>query len=131
MKIALVIVMGMIAGACTQSAKTTTAADEQAIRDLIRQTEAMNNSSDSLGWVSLFEDGAVYMGPGAPEVTTATGLRETAFGDWAFARSRVTGTATPRTGGNAIRVDLKQLVIYRRLPDGSWKIARFISNSNS
>ena len=32
----------VIAGACNESAQTTTAADEQAIRDLIELTEVMN-----------------------------------------------------------------------------------------
>lgn len=128
-----------------------TAADEAVIRDLIRQTAAVNNASDSLGWVALFEDGAVYMPPGHPEVTTRAGLREMAAagfgpyaanvaitpseivisGDWAFARSQVTGTVTSRADGEVIEVDVKQLVVYHRQPDGTWKIARLINNSNS
>ena len=91
------------------------------------------------------------MAPGLPEVNTVARLREMAFtgfrgyaaaiaispvevvvlGDWAFARSRVSGSVTPRSGGDAIPVDLKELVLYRRQPDGGWKIARFISNPNS
>jgi uncharacterized protein (TIGR02246 family) len=132
------------------TATADAAADEAAIRELIRQAETTNNTADSLGWVALFEEDAVYMTQGIPEVTTIAGLREIAssgfaayatsiaispaevviLGDWAFARSRVSGTATPRAGGDDIPVDLKQLVLYRRQPDGGWKIARFINNSN-
>lgn len=126
------------------------AADEAALRALIDRTAALNNAADTTGWVALFEEGAVYMPPGSPAVTTRAGLEEAAAagfgsyateirivpdeivvaGDWAFARSRVTGTATPRAGGEAVSVDVKQLVIYHRQADGAWKIARLITNSN-
>lgn len=146
----LVALVGLIA--CTQAGtESGTASDEAAIRELIAQTAAANNAADTLGWVALFEEGAVYMPPGAPEVSTRTGLKEMAeagfgsyaadvqitpaeiviSGDWAFARSHVTGTVTPRAGGEAVPVDMKQLVIYHRQPDGGWKIARMINNRNS
>lgn len=138
--------------ACMEtSTEADSQADEAAIRELIEQTAAANNAADTLGWVALFEEGAVYMPPGAPEVTTRSGLQEMAaagfgpyaadirttpdeiviLGDWAFARSHVTGTVTPRAGGAAISVDVKQVVIYHRQPDGTWKIARMINNQNS
>jgi ketosteroid isomerase-like protein len=53
-----------------------------------------------------------------------------ANGDWAFARSSVTGTATPLAGGSSIPVDVKQIAIYRLQADGQWRIARLITNSN-
>lgn len=131
--------------------ESDTASDEAAIRELIARTAVANNAADTLGWVGLFEEGAVYMPPGAPEISSREGLKEAAAagfgsyaadvqiapaeivisGDWAFARSRVTGSVTPRAGGELIRVDIKQLVIYHRQPDGSWKIARLINNRNS
>jgi uncharacterized protein (TIGR02246 family) len=138
--------------ACMETTTDTdTRADEAAIRELIEQTAAANNAADTLGWVALFEEGAVYMPPGTQEVTTRSGLLEMAaagfgpyaadiettpaeiviLGDWAFARSHVTGTVTPRGGGDAIPVDVKQIVIYHRQPDGRWKIARMINNRNS
>jgi len=42
----------------------------------------------------------------------------------------VTGTLTPNRNANPIRVDGKEIIIYRRQPDGSWKIARLIENSS-
>ncbi len=95
--------------ACGQGrVESDPAADEAAIRELIRQTAAANNAADTLGWVALFEEDAVYMPPGTPEVTTREGLLEAAAagfggyaaaieitpaeivvsGDWAFARAR-------------------------------------------
>jgi uncharacterized protein (TIGR02246 family) len=148
---ATLLAIAGLTGCARPGVESDTASDEAAIRELIAQTAAANNAADTLGWVSLFEEGAVYMPPGAPEVTTRAGLREMAaagfgpyaaaiqitpteiviLGDWAFARSQVTGTVTPRTGGDAVTVDVKQLVIYHRQRDGSWKIARLINNRNS
>lgn len=151
MRVLLVILLLTPAIGCARPAAPDVAADHAAIRELIRQTAAANNASDTLGWVNLFEDGAVYMPPGHPEVTTRAGLREMAeagfgpyaadvvitpaevivSGDWAFARSQVTGTVTSRVDGEVIPVDVKQLVVYRRQPDNSWKIARLMNNPNS
>lgn len=152
MKKVIAAIVALASGACTgTSVQTDSAADEAAIRDLIQQTAAFNNQADSLGWVSLFDDEAVYMAPDMPAVTTEAGLRSVAssgfgdyqadvsiepaeiviLGDWAFARSVVTGTVTARAGGDVIPVDVKQLVLYRRQADGSWKIARLMINSNS
>lgn len=137
-------------GGCSRASHNTDA-DEAAIRELVRQTAAANNAADTLAWVALFDEGAVYMAPGMPEVTGRDGLMDVAaagfgpyaaavkitpieievLGDWAFARSHVSGSVTPRAGGDPIVVDSKQLVLYRRQLDGSWKIARLIMNSNS
>jgi ketosteroid isomerase-like protein len=145
----VLLLLGVLGlGACASAPDRE--ADLRALRGILERTEALNNEGDVDGWTSLFEDGAVYMPPGQPAVTTRDGLRELARagfgswrsriritpdeivpgGDWAFARTRVTGTATPVAGGEPISVDIKELVIYRRQPDRSWKIARLIGNSN-
>ncbi len=51
-------------------------------------------------------------------------------GDWAFARTAVTGTFTPKDGSTPMELDLKEIAIYRRQADGTWKVARLIGNSN-
>lgn len=146
----LLPLMGLI-GCAPAAIESATAADEAAIRELIVQTATANNTADTLGWLELFEEGAVYMPSGMPAVTTRAGLEQAAAagfgpyaadilitpveivisGDWAFARSNVTGTVTSRTDGQVIPVEVKQLVIYHRQPDGDWKIARLMSNANS
>lgn len=151
-RLTLAIVLTAVWTACGGTPGDRDASDDEAaIRELIRRTAAANNAADTVGWVALFEDGAVYMAPGMPAVTGRADLLDVAaagFGpyaaaveitpieiaiinDWAFARSQVTGTVTPRAGGEAIPVDVKQLVLYHRQPDGSWRIARLIMNSNS
>ena len=139
-----------VLAACGQTG-TDTRADVAAIEALIERTAAANNAADTTGWVALFDADAVYMPPGMPEVTGVKGLTDVAaagfgpyaadvtitpseiqiLGDWAFARSQVGGTVTPRAGGEPVQVDVKQLVLYRRQSDGSWKIARLMVNRNS
>lgn len=122
--------------------------DLAAIRAVLAATAAANNAGDVAAWVRLFSDDAVYMAPGAAPVTTregreavaAAGFRHQAdvhieadeikvLGEWAFARTHVTGTVRLHGTGEVVEVDVKQLVLYVR--DGDhWKIARMISNSN-
>jgi uncharacterized protein (TIGR02246 family) len=126
------------------------ARDVAAIRAVIDRAQDANNAGDITGWVALFEERAVYMPPGMEPVTTRQGLEDAAIsgfsryrsniritvdelevlGDWAWARTTVTGTATPYGDGNPIRIDMKALQILRRQPDGSWKVSRYINNRN-
>jgi uncharacterized protein (TIGR02246 family) len=120
-----------------------------AIRTLIQRAVEANNAGAVEAWVDLFAHDAVYMAPGAPSVTTRAGLLEVAragfrhqasidiepleiqiLGDWAFARTRVSGSVRLQGTGEVVSVDVKEIVIYRRGEDGDWKIARLISNSN-
>lgn len=123
---------------------------QRPIVDLIQRTAQANNAGDVEEWVGLFAEGAVYMPPGAPAVTTRRGLVEIAeagfrhdseieiepmeivvTGPWAYARNEVSGTVTIDPTGEEVTVDVKQIVIYRRTESGEWRIARLISNSNS
>jgi uncharacterized protein (TIGR02246 family) len=98
----------------------------------------------------LFARDFVYMANGAPPVTSRealvavakTGFRnKTAVeikpveiqvvGDWAFARTAVTGSVTLAESGRVVSIDVKQLVIYRKNEQGTWRIARLIGNSNT
>ena len=51
-------------------------------------------------------------------------------GDVAVDQFHWTVDSTPRTGGNAIHDEGKCIWIWRRQPDGSWKVARAIWNSD-
>jgi uncharacterized protein (TIGR02246 family) len=137
--------------ACAQSVpRVDHAADSTVIRGLIDRATAANNAGDIEGWVALFEENAIYMPPGSPEVTAIDGLRKAAaagftrfnadiriipaelvvLGDWAFSRSQVTGSVTPKAGGDPIPINIKQLTLYHRQADSTWRIARLINNSN-
>jgi uncharacterized protein (TIGR02246 family) len=125
-------------------------ADVAAITALIDRAADVNNSGDIAEWTALFTDDAVYMPDGRPSVTGRDALEGAAvshfnryrfnidiapdeiqvLGDWAFARTTVTGTLTPYGSGNPVRVDGKEIVILRRQPNGGWRVARLIENSN-
>ena len=129
-------------------------ADKAAIRALISRAVEASQAGDAAAWAALFADGGVYMRPNGPEITTRTGLQEFAqlylgqyqsqvaispveievFGDWGFARTSVKGTIQARAGGDPvpdpIPVDGKEIGIYRRQQDGTWKLWRLIGNSN-
>lgn len=49
-------------------------------------------------------------------------------GGWAFMRGHFTLVVTPRAGGEPVRQRGKHLLIWRRQPDGAWKVARDIWN---
>ena len=124
--------------------------DVTAIRALIDRAQDANNAGDIEGWVALFEEGAIYMPPSMDPVMTRQGLEDAAisgfsryrsniriavdevevWGDWAYARTTITGTATPYGDGNPIQIDMKALQILRRQPDGGWKVSRYINNRN-
>ncbi len=60
-----------------------------------------------------------------------TGTELTLAGDWAFEQLAMTLTTTPVAGGGAVEEVAKGLHVYRRQPDGSWKIALDIWNTDS
>jgi uncharacterized protein (TIGR02246 family) len=153
------LVASVLALAATWSCSGPTAtrdaeADKAAIRALITRAVAASQSGDAAGWAALFADGAVYMRPNGPEITTREALQEFAqlylgefrsqtvvtpveievFGDWAFARTSVKGTVQKKVGGDPvpdpIPVDGKEIGVYRRQQDGTWKLWRLIGNSN-
>jgi ketosteroid isomerase-like protein len=51
-------------------------------------------------------------------------------GDWAYIRAHWTWTLTPKSGGEAVIDTGNSIWILSRQPDGSWKIARGIYNSD-
>ena len=125
--------------ACSESTvNQDTEADKAAIRTFIEQATNVNRSGDAAAWAAQFAEGAVYIPANGPEVSTRSGLQAVAernftqfqpqvtitpvevevFGDWAFARTTVTGTLQPKAGGDVVTLDGKEIAIYRRQQDG-------------
>jgi uncharacterized protein (TIGR02246 family) len=144
------IVLLLLTGLACAEKEPPPDADSLAIRALIERSTDVNNAGDIAGWVELFADDAVYMPDNSPPITTRDDLERIAvssfgryrhniriepveivlLGDWAFAQAHVTGNAVPRGDGNPVVVDMKEIALFRRQADGSWKIARLIANSN-
>ena len=109
------------------------------------------NVGDAATWAQLFTEDGVQMPPNAsPNVGSqailawsqgflsifslvfALGVHEVqVFGDWAFERGTYHISLTLKAGTGSVKDLGKYITIYQRQPDGSWKIARDIWNSNN
>jgi len=131
------------------------AADLEAFRAAVQDTwdkySAAMNTEDSDLWISLWDENGIQMPPNAPVVVgkpaIETGIRAShqaldfekftinleevkVAGDWGFARGMYFLFATPKAGGETAFLDGKYLTIFKRQPDGCWKIFRDCFNSN-
>jgi uncharacterized protein (TIGR02246 family) len=125
-------------------------ADMQAILDLEQSVFDAQIAGDLEAWLSSFAEDAIVMAPNLPAVTNKLAIRQwyapyfeqfhlheevdqrevEVAGDWAYIRAHWIWTLTPKNGGEAV-IDIgKSIWILRRQPDGSWKIARAIYNSD-
>lgn len=127
--------------------------DSEAITNVLRRYEEFCNSGDFQSWIGLWEAEGCQMPPGAPSRVGIDAIRSAmqppfesmnlrldvlsvdevaVYGDLALTRCRYSLSATPKRGGEAIGLmpDGKALTLYRRQPDGSWKIRYDCFNSN-
>jgi ketosteroid isomerase-like protein len=61
---------------------------------------------------------------------TWTPVETVVAGDWAYQRGTFTVAATPKAGGETRNTSGNFLRIYRRQPDGSWRMIRDMFNSD-
>jgi ketosteroid isomerase-like protein len=137
---------------CAQQAGTSTQADMDAIHRVNQEwTDAIRSGNVDAIMAPLTAD-AMLLPPNEPAATGSAEVRawsqrmgeQVVFtevrteleevvvaGDWAFSRGTFHGTFQPRAGGPATSDVTKFVLIWRREPDGSWKIARDIWNSNN
>ncbi len=128
---------------------TTTEADVEAINALADSVEEAYNRGDAAALIALHADDAVSMVPNQPALAGKEEISQaiqTAFasntynlslstdevqvcGNWAFWRGTYSITITPAEG-ELIEDAGKVLNILQRQPDGSWKQARHIRNSD-
>ena len=128
------------------SAPEARQADIAAVIRMLSAFSAANNARDLNAVMALYADDAVLLPPDEKAVSGRESIRprfQSLFnqfnpelsishdeimtdGDWAFARGKTTGKMTPRNGGADGTVDYKYLMILRRQPDGTWRIARLM-----
>ena len=138
----------------TPEPKRDVAADVKAINALGDQFAAAYNSSNAAAMAATYADDAIMMDPNQAAIVgkqaiqaayearskenagkTArtmafTPLETEVAGDWAYDRGNLTVTITPKSG-KPMEESVKYLTIYKRQPDGSWRIYRDISNLNN
>ena len=127
---------------CTQPDKVDVEADIAAINELYEQANLACSTGDAELYLSLFTEDAVVMATEAPAINGKEELRpliEGLFGmfdlelpytvekvevpgDWAFARSSFQYSTTLKEGGETITRAGKELDVFKRQSDGSWKI---------
>jgi len=134
------------------AAKAPTRAEAEAAVNAIRDGYVTGtNAGDAASVANLFTNDGVRMPPNKPaeagkdaiqsglqaelgeynEVLTAPIDEVEVAGGWAFARGSYTLALTPKAGGKAVEDSGKWLNVMQLQPDGSWKIARHIWNSNN
>ncbi len=122
-----------------------------AVQDTLDKYSAAMNAEDSDLWISLYDENGIQMSPNASAVVgkpaIEKGIRQSyqaldwekftirleevqVGGDWGFARGTYSAFITPKAGGETAFIDGKYLTIFKRQPDGSWKIFRDCFNSN-
>ena len=129
----------------------TTEADVEAINSLREEFITVHNTNDAARLAELYSDDAVLMLPNEPARVGNQAVQSSFQGsfdqftaelslasdevqvtaDLAFDRGTYTIKLTPKSGGEVIEDNGKWIVILQKQPDGSWKIARDIGNSDN
>jgi len=157
LSIAVLISLALLVFGCTPVAEEpvteapTQAEDIAAINAIPREYEAAYNAGDAAGAAAIFADDGVSMPPNEPAVVGKEAIQSRyqsifdeftvqvtmsqeeveAVGDWAFGRATYAVMQTPKAGGDTVEDNGKNLSIFKRQPDGSWKVHRSIFNSNN
>ncbi len=147
--VAILLLTGCTGGA--PPATVDVEADRAAIRARVAEAVAAHNAADAEAWASVTADDFVLMVDGAPTIQgraeilewisefyatntvsdmTAEPVEIEVAGDWAYYRGHFSAMLTPSAGGEPVPLDGKEIVIWRRQPDGAWLASRAIFNSN-
>lgn len=124
--------------------------DRQAIQQLMADWTAAVRAKDVSTLTTMVTEDAVFLPPGFPPIRGKqavermytgffpqfSSVEQTAVveelevaGDWAFAWGSEHMILVPQTGGSPIHLQGKGMSILKRQSDGSWKIARGITNA--
>ena len=117
-----------------------------AIRAAERALAQAFESADPAAWVDSYTDDAIFVGPGVPAIEGRSALLEVApqisissmeiaaqstlgAGDLATTFGHATWVAGPK-GSGAPAVRRRFLMVWRRDPDGAWRIVREMLNED-
>jgi erythromycin esterase len=125
------------------------AADTEAINEMRERESTAFLGADADSYVALFTDDCVVMPPGGSRIRGRAALRswlegvhdQSAFANgkteslativvagWAWELYEARRTLAPRAGGEAVEKRYRGMHIYRRQPDGTWRIVQEIWN---
>jgi len=143
------VALGLI-GCASTGTTGSHAADEAAITELNRRYLGAINDGDIATLSSLTTEGHIMIAPGRPPTVgkqandaangrafqmfnikeTWTPIETVISGDLAYQRGTFTVDATPKAGGNPTHSTGTFLRIYRKQPDGAWRMVRDMFNSD-
>ncbi len=144
------VILGLIACAPGCRLPATPAAHRAAVDALRQRIVAAYNAGDAAAAADLWTDDCVAMPQDQPPLVGKEAIRswyEAVFrehrismvisseevvqaGEWAFDRGTYSASLQPAAGGPPTQISSKYVLIERLQADGSWKIARGISNRN-
>jgi len=150
---AIVVVLSLPLMSCAKGDQGTSrskAADEAAIAEFNKRYLGAINDGDIATLSSLTTEDHMMIMPGRPPLVgkkandeangrvfqmfdideTWTPQETVIDGDLAYQRGTFTVEATPKAGGDKTRTTGTFLRIYRRQPDGSWRMTRDMFNSD-
>ena len=147
---ALVIAASLTACETSRAKRPSTAQDEAAITEFNKHYLKAINDGDSATLASLTTPEHIMIAPGRPplvgkeandaanaRVAQTSKIEETwapietfISGDLAYQRGTFTVAATPRAGGTTRNIRGTFLRIYKRQPNGEWRMVRDMFNSD-
>lgn len=154
MWIAAWVGVAAVAAGCTttptKGSAQSVAADEAAIAEFNRRYVGAINDGDITTLSALTTDGHIMLAPSRPPIVGKaandaansrvfqqfkidehwTPLETVISGDLAYQRGTFTVAATPKSGGETRNTSGNFLRIYRRQPDGSWRMVRDMFNTD-
>lgn len=143
------LVAGVSLVGCASSVEQSTAADEAAIADFNRRYLGAINDGDAATLASLTTEDHMMIASGRPPTVgkkandeamarafqmfkfdeTWTPQETVISGDLAYQRGTFTVASTPKSGGATTHVSGNFLRIYRKQPNGEWRMTRDMFNS--
>lgn len=152
--ISVALVLASLAVSACGSRKDVASADMDAINALHQRDMEASRKLDVDALASLWAEDIVTLSQGEPPLIGKQANRASILrlrdesrdlqvadyilsfnevkivGDWAFEWGSYTGTVAPVGGGDAIRTTGKVMRVLKKDPDGSWKIARAMYDSD-
>jgi ketosteroid isomerase-like protein len=126
-------------------------ADVEAIKSLIEDTSKAWNEGDYEGYMASIDEEAMFLPQNSPpigDMETIRSIYQSEFGsnnfeltitteeiqvsgDLAYSLGNWKGTVNPKDGSEPYVFNNKNLVVYKRQVDGSWKTWRAMYSSNT
>lgn len=146
------VLVTVAALACTRPApQTDTEADVAAINGVREREMALLGTGNMDSLLTVYTSDVAFMPPNEPAVRGQDAVRKwgeamfgqitlngryassevSVSGDWAVDRYTGVLTATPKAGGSATEEKIKGVHIMKRQPDGTWRIAQDVWNSDA